>query len=70
MDFFAFVKIDNLKRVIAQRADEQSFVDGIEGKMINPTFDAGERDCLLKFERLRVCRGAAITPKQRQCVAN
>ena len=41
MDFFAFAKIDNLKRVIAQRAGEQSFVDGIEGKMINPTLDPG-----------------------------
>ena len=41
MDFFAFAKIDNLKRVIAQRADEQSFVDGIEGKMIYSTLDAG-----------------------------
>ena len=70
MDSFAFAKIDNLKRVIAQRADEQSFVDGIEGKMINPTLDPGECDCLFKFERLRVRRGGAITPKQRESVAN
>ena len=50
MNALGFAQVENLDRVVAERAYEQSFVRGVEIEVVDPSFHSGERDRLLQLK--------------------
>ncbi len=51
MDALAFAQVKHFGSVVAKRADEQSFICGVEIKMIYPSFHSRQRDRLFQLKR-------------------
>ena len=52
MDPLALVQINNFDGVIAERTNKQSFASRIKREMVDPPFDARERDRLIQLKCL------------------
>src|SRR5439155_25925431 len=56
MNALVLAQVDNLDRVVAERAYEQSFVRGVEIAVVAPSFHSGARDRLVQLKP-RASRG-------------